>query len=154
MKCTYMTTSEQNTVCFASAFADSLQSGDTILLHGDLGVGKSVLARGIARALGIQGPMPSPTFTLMIPYEGKMPLRHYDLYRLNDPDEFYEAGLDEGLGAEGISLIEWPEMAELEMNDAIDIYLSRTSDENGRCIQVLAPEGRAFPGTGAWRTEG
>ena len=149
----FSTSSEADTLRFAGALATSLMSGDTILLHGDLGVGKSVLARGIARALGIQGPMPSPTFTLMIPYEGKMPLRHYDLYRLNDPDEFYEAGLDEGLGAEGISLIEWPEMAELEISDALELELSRTADENGRRIELLAPEGRSFPGTEAWRTE-
>ena len=71
---------------FASALAEMLGAGDTVLLDGDLGAGKSVMARGIARALGVTGAMPSPTFTLLIPYQGRIPVYHFDLYRLADPD--------------------------------------------------------------------
>ena len=68
---TYLTRSEAETMRFASALAGMLDAGDTVLLEGDLGAGKSVMARGVARALRIAGAMPSPTFTLLIPYEGK-----------------------------------------------------------------------------------
>ena len=105
----YITRSEADTMAFAGCIAEMLADGDTVLLHGDLGAGKSVFARGVARALGVQGAMPSPTFTLMIPYQGRRALYHYDLYRLNDPDEFYEAGLDENIGGAGVALVEWPE---------------------------------------------
>ena len=94
---------------FAAALANMLDAGDTVLLEGDLGTGKSVMARGVARALGIAGAMPSPTFTLLIPYEGTKKLYHFDLYRLADPDEFYAAGLDEFVGGDGIALVEWSE---------------------------------------------
>ena len=112
---TYQTRSEADTMRFAAALGRQLDAGDVLLLEGDLGAGKSVVARGVARALGIAGAMPSPTFTLLIPYAGaRMKLYHYDLYRLNDPDEFYEAGLDEFIGGDGVALIEWPEMAGID----------------------------------------
>ena len=94
----YITRSEADTLSFAARLADMLMPGDTVLLHGDLGAGKSVFARGIARGLGVEGAMPSPTFTLLIPYEGRHKFYHFDLYRLNDPDEFFAAGLDEFIG--------------------------------------------------------
>ena len=85
---TCQTHSEKDTLAFASRLAPMLEAGDTVLLEGGLGAGKSVLARGIARGMGVEGPMPSPTFTLMIPYEaGGRRLYHFDLYRLSDPDE-------------------------------------------------------------------
>ena len=102
----YITRSEGDTLRFAGKLSEMLAAGDSVLLHGDLGAGKSVFARGVARALGITGAMPSPTFTLLIPYQGREKLYHFDLYRLNDPDEFYAAGLDEFIGGDGVALIE------------------------------------------------
>ena len=102
----YRTVSEADTAAFAGALASCLREGDTLLLSGDLGAGKSVFARGVARALGVEGAMPSPTFTLMIPYEGNVKFYHYDLYRLNDPEEFYAAGLDEFIGGDGVAIVE------------------------------------------------
>ena len=113
-----------------------LRAGDSVLLHGDLGAGKSVFARGVARGLGISGPMPSPTFTLLIPYEGEKKLYHFDLYRLNDPDEFYAAGLEEFIGGDGVALIEWPEMAEIDPEPALHVTISRCGDENEREIEI------------------
>lgn len=122
----FLTHSEEETRALAAALAGHLKPGDRVLLHGDLGAGKSVFVRGAARALGVKGPMPSPTFTLMIPYEGDVKLVHFDLYRLAGPEEFFAAGLDEFLSDEYVSLIEWPEMAELDPEGAIHVYLRRS----------------------------
>ena len=104
----YETRSEEETMAFASRLSPMLSAGDAVLLEGELGAGKSVLARGIARGMGVEGPMPSPTFTLMIPYEaGGRRLYHFDLYRLEDPDEYYAAGLDEFIGGDGVAVVEW-----------------------------------------------
>ena len=126
----FVTRSESDTLRFAGSLSDMLSVGDTVLLHGDLGAGKSVFARGIARGMGIAGAMPSPTFTLLIPYNGRLKLYHYDLYRLNDPDEFYAAGLDEFIGGDGVALIEWPEMAQIEPEPRLDVTIERMDGED------------------------
>lgn len=121
----------------AERLAPMLAPGDTVLLNGDLGAGKSVLARGIARGMGVEGPMPSPTFTLMIPYEaGGGKLYHFDLYRLSDPDEYYAAGLDEFVGGDGVSVIEWPDMAGIEPRPCLRITLQRCGDDLQRRITI------------------
>ena len=132
----YLTRSEAETMRFAAALAGMLDAGDNVLLEGDLGTGKSVVARGVARALGIAGAMPSPTFTLLIPYAGAKKLYHFDLYRLADPDEFYAAGLDEFVGGDGIALVEWPQMAELAPEHALTLRLRRGSGDDDRIIEI------------------
>lgn len=132
----FQTHSEADTMEFAAALAGMLDAGDTVLLEGDLGTGKSVMARGVARALGIAGAMPSPTFTLLIPYQGTKKLYHFDLYRLADPDEFYAAGLDEFIGGDGIALVEWPQMAELEPCPALKLKLGRGTGDDDRLIEI------------------
>ena len=135
---TYITTSEADTMAFAARLAPMLSAGDTVLLSGDLGAGKSVFARGIARGMGIEGPMPSPTFTLMIPYEtAGRKLYHFDLYRLSDPDEYWAAGLDEFVGGDGVAVVEWPRMAELEPTPALSVRLARTGGDQLRRIEII-----------------
>lgn len=91
------------------ALAPLLRAGDSILLYGPLGMGKSTLARGLIRALTHPDEdVPSPTFTLVQFYESDPPVAHFDLYRLNRAEEAFEIGLDEALD-EGCALIEWPE---------------------------------------------
>ena len=103
------TTSANETRTLGERLASSLRPGDVLLLLGDMGVGKSELTRGIARGLGIQGPVASPTFTILQVYdEGHIPLYHFDWYRLGSTDELYEMGMDEYLGGDGIAIIEWP----------------------------------------------
>ena len=122
----YVSHSEADTRDLAARFAGVLRPGDAVLLHGDLGAGKSVFVRGAALALGVTGAMPSPTYTLLIPYEGDVKLYHFDLYRLSDPEEFYAAGLDEFVGGDGVALIEWPEMAELDPEGAVHVRIERS----------------------------
>ena len=153
----YLTHSQEDTLDFGTALGGALRVGDCVLLTGDLGAGKSVLARGVARALGIEGPMPSPSFTILIPYEGTKKLYHFDLYRLADPDEFYAAGLDEFIGGDGICVIEWPQMAELAPRPAVCIELTRGAGENERRISLecegMAQEEALLAALEAWREE-
>lgn len=154
---TYTTRSEADTLRFAAKLAPMLAAGDTVLLIGDLGAGKSVLARGIARGMGVEGPMPSPTFTLLLPYvapDGRK-LYHYDLYRLADPDEYYAAGLDEFIGGDGVALVEWPQMAEIEPEPALRLSICRSDADEARVIEI---ENRGVVGFDAdaladWRME-
>jgi tRNA threonylcarbamoyladenosine biosynthesis protein TsaE len=137
----YLTRGAPDTFEFGAALGAGLAPGDCVLLSGELGAGKSVLARGIAAACGIAGPMPSPTFTIMIPYGGEKKLYHFDLYRLSDPDEFYAAGLEEFLGGDGIAVIEWPEMADLEPAGAVRVRIARGEAEDERIIETAPRHG-------------
>ena len=131
----YTTHSEEETASFGFALGNCLKKGDTVLLSGDLGAGKSVLARGIARAKGVRGAMASPTFTLMQPYEGTEKVYHFDLYRLADADELYAAGLDEYIGTDGIALVEWP-IEDTVAPPYVEIHLKRGEDDAARTIEI------------------
>lgn len=87
----------------------SLSPGDVVALTGMLGSGKSVLARGILRGLGISGAIPSPSFIVAASYEGRLPVNHIDLYRLATPDEAIAAGVEDLVYSGGVSVIEWAE---------------------------------------------
>ena len=108
-----------------------MRVGDVVLLTGEMGAGKSVLTRAAARAMGVDGPVPSPTFTILNIHEGRaMRLYHFDLYRLSDADELYGMGLDEYIPAEdGVSFIEWPQMAQEAMpEDALHVHIAYAED--------------------------
>ena len=134
----YATHSADDTFELGRRIGQTLCPGDIILLRGDLGAGKSVLARGLARGLGIDCPMPSPTFTLMQPYEGRIPFYHFDLYRLDDPEEFYEAGLDEYAFGNGAAVIEWPDCADLMPDDCFEVEILRGNADDERLISWTA----------------
>lgn len=96
-----------------SILAGQLQPGDVLLMLGNMGVGKSEFTRGLARGLGVTGYVTSPTFTILqVHDEGRMPLYHFDWYRLSDVEELYELSMDEYLYGGGVSVIEWPSKAE------------------------------------------
>ena len=103
------THSPQETRALGSSLARQLRPGDVLLLWGDLGAGKSEMTRGIAEGLGVSGPVTSPSFTILNVYDdGRIPLYHFDWYRLNSVDELYEMGMDEYLGGDGVAVVEWP----------------------------------------------
>ncbi|MGI6432320.1 MAG: tRNA (adenosine(37)-N6)-threonylcarbamoyltransferase complex ATPase subunit type 1 TsaE [Sphaerochaetaceae bacterium] len=106
----FITASETESALVGTQIAATLQSGAVVSLRGPLGSGKSVIARAIARALGITEPIVSPTFTLIQEYQGTLPLYHMDLYRLQGIDEFEGIGAEELLDSDAIVLIEWSEI--------------------------------------------
>ena len=98
-----------------------LAVGDVVLLTGEMGAGKSVLTRAAARGMGITGPVPSPTFTILNIHEGtELKLYHFDLYRLESADALFEMGLEEYIpSTDGVTFIEWPQMAEEAMPESV-----------------------------------
>ncbi len=136
------TASEAETFRLGFDLASRLEPGDVILLSGDLGAGKSVLARGIARGLGVTEPVASPTFTLLNCHDGgRLPLRHFDLYRLEGEDDFYQAGLDEYTAPPAVSVIEWPERCLSALPEKhLRITIRYGSAEDRREISI-SPEG-------------
>jgi tRNA threonylcarbamoyladenosine biosynthesis protein TsaE len=134
---------EDATAALAARLAGLLRRGDVVALHGDLGVGKTSFARAVLRALGYRGEVPSPTFTLVQIYDLEpCPVWHVDLYRLADPEEAVELGIEEAF-AEAIALIEWPDrLGPLLPADRLDIALD-FQDGSGRIAELVAH--------GAWR---
>ena len=139
---------EAATAALGAAIAPHLRRGDVVYLTGDLGMGKSTLARGLVRALTRPDhEVPSPTFTLVQSYDTPaFELLHLDLYRLEDPEETLELGLDDALN-DGVLLIEWPDrLGHLGFDARLDIVLEQidhtNSPESGGRIARLAPNGQ------------
>lgn len=128
---------------FAAALARQLRPGDVIALSGPLGAGKTTLARGVLNALGHDGEVPSPTFTLVQAYDApslRLPVWHADLYRLAAAGEVEELGLDEILAA-GVLLLEWPErLGDRLWPETLQIRLDPETDETRR-LTVRVPPG-------------
>jgi tRNA threonylcarbamoyladenosine biosynthesis protein TsaE len=124
----------------AEKFARQLKSGDIVFLKGDLGAGKTVFAKGIAKALKVgEANVVSPTFVLMNYYEGKLPIYHFDLYRLEKPEELKTVQFDEYFYGDGICLIEWPErLGNLAPKEHWLVELTHTT-ENERQICISCP---------------
>lgn len=122
--------------------------GDVILLLGDLGAGKTTLARAIIRALGVTEDVPSPTFTLVQTYEGgnaggPLPIHHFDLYRLEEPEDIHELDLEDALDY-GLSLIEWPEIALAALpGERLEVHLAPGPDEASRSLTLTGSSGWA-----------
>ncbi|PSJ62172.1 tRNA (adenosine(37)-N6)-threonylcarbamoyltransferase complex ATPase subunit type 1 TsaE [Pseudaminobacter soli (ex Li et al. 2025)] len=131
---------ERATLRLGEDLALALRRGDVLALHGDLGAGKTTLARSLIRALAGDPELevPSPTFTLVQVYEGRLPIQHFDLYRLSSEEELDELGFDDAL-EQGAALVEWPEKAGHRMpQTAIRVELSEEGD--GRRVRIVAPD--------------
>jgi tRNA threonylcarbamoyladenosine biosynthesis protein TsaE len=125
---------ETATAGLAAGLAGIAEAGDVIALQGDLGAGKTTLARAFIHARGVAGEVPSPTFTLVQVYEaGAVAIWHFDLYRLKSPEEAWELGIEEAF-ADGISLIEWPErLGSLLPDRRLELTLFFGREPNARC---------------------
>lgn len=136
----YLSQSEQETVNIAQKFADLIDKPSVICLNGNLGAGKSVFARAFIRHICSNEllEVPSPTFTLVQIYdEGTVPIYHFDLYRIEDPDELYELGWEDALD-QAITIIEWPErLGYLKPENVFNIFIEASdSDKNARKIEI------------------
>ncbi len=127
-----MTTKTENeTLRLAERIGSRLFPGAVILLNGGLGAGKTVFVKGLARGLDIQSLVKSPTYTIIDVYQdARLPLVHFDLYRLSDSDEFYAIGADEYIGADNVCAIEWPSnIGDVFGTDYIDVTIRDIGDD-------------------------
>ena len=139
--------SPEDTIAFAAKFARALKPGDIVFLKGDLGAGKTTFMKGIAKALKVDpNQVNSPTFVLMNHYKGKLPMYHFDLYRLEKAEEIKTVQFDEYFYGKGISVIEWPErLGELAPQDFWLVELTHKSEhERQICISCPSKPQRAI----------
>lgn len=156
----FTTASQPETVSLGKKIGEALQAGDVLVLTGDLGAGKTQLTKGIAAGLGIDADVTSPTFTIEMVYEGgRLPLYHFDLYRLDDPDQLDDIGLYDVLGADGACVIEWGEQFADEIGpERVDVYVRRLDDEAApgvepsRQVELVAHDARGEALLGALNT--
>jgi len=129
---------EQGTKNFGLTLADKLRPGSVVALVGDLGTGKTTLTKYIAEGLGVKETVTSPTFTIVREYEsGRLPLYHFDVYRISDIEEMYELGYEEYFFGNGVCIIEWADqIAEILPQDAIVINIKYGDKEGQRTYQI------------------
>lgn len=121
--------SAQQTMQIGEALGSLLHVGDVVCLTGDLGTGKTAFTKGIASAMGVEEHITSPTFTIVNEYETKLPLYHFDVYRIADPDEMYDIGFEEYLYGDGVVVIEWAELiADILPNERIWVTIDKRLD--------------------------
>jgi len=138
----YETNSEKETFELGKNLGEQAKAGQIFCLNGDLGVGKTVFTQGFAKGLGIEENVNSPTFTIIQVYEeGRIPLYHFDVYRIGNPEEMYEIGYEEYFFGEGVCLIEWSKLIEeLIPEEAINIEIDKNL-EKGLDYRKITVEG-------------
>lgn len=117
----FVSHSVKDTYAFAKKVADKLKGGEVIILRGDLGAGKTTFTKGLAKALGVEEIVTSPTFTYVKEYYGRLPLYHFDMYRVADADEVYELGLEEYFYKGGVVVVEWNKFDDVKDPLVIDV---------------------------------
>ena len=134
----YTTRSAAETELLGARLAETLLPGDVIAFQGDLGAGKTAFTRGLARGLGITEAVTSPTYTIVNEYpQGRLPLFHFDMYRLRDAEELFDLGWEDYLGREGVCAVEWSENVWEALEDPITVILRKDpEDENTRHITI------------------
>ena len=138
----YITRSVGETEALGSRLAETLRAGDVVAFSGGLGAGKTAFTRGLARGLGCGGRVSSPTFNIVHEYPGgRLPLFHFDMYRLADADELFDIGWEDYLDRGGVCAVEWSEqVASALPEDCVRVLIRRhPEEENWRIITVAAP---------------
>ena len=130
--------SEKETERIGEAIGRAAEPGTVVALIGDLGTGKTTLTKSIARGLGVTETVTSPTFNIIREYKsGRIPLYHFDVYRIGDPDEMFELGYEEYFYGDGICVVEWADIIEeLLPEDAVIIRIERGADEEEREYRI------------------
>lgn len=134
----YITHSAAETERLGAALAERLLPGDVVAFLGDLGAGKTAFTRGLARGLGIPDAVTSPTYTIVNEYpQGRLPLFHFDMYRLHDADELFDLGWEDYLERGGVCAVEWSEHVTGALEDPITVSIRKDpNEENTRYITV------------------
>jgi tRNA threonylcarbamoyladenosine biosynthesis protein TsaE len=136
----FRTFSANETVEVGFRLGSMLKVGDVVCLNGNLGTGKTALTTGIAKSLGISGYITSPTFTIVNEYNGKIPLYHFDAYRIADPDEMFEIGFEEYIEGNGVVVIEWADLiGEVLPQELIRVELMKDL-QNGVDARIINAE--------------
>lgn len=134
----YISRSEAETESIAETLAASLASGTVLAYRGGLGMGKTAFTRGLARGLGCHDRVTSPTFTIVNEYDGRIPLFHFDMYRLEDSDALFDIGWEDYLARRGVCAVEWSERVEDALPpDTLFVTIARHAEnENWRTITI------------------
>ena len=141
----FITHSPAETENIGAALAQALRPGAVIAYRGDLGAGKTAFTRGLAAGLGVTDRVTSPTYTIVNEYlTGRLPLFHFDIYRLHSADDLYDIGLDDYLLRGGVCAVEWSENAPEAFPDAIRVEITRVpEDDETRKITIVGGDGLA-----------
>jgi len=147
---THISTSPEQTFGLASRFADGLSAGDTVCLYGELGAGKTAFTKGLASGLGICETVTSPTFTIVSEYlSGRLPLYHFDVYRLGGSDGLEDTAFYDYVGGAGVVVIEWAELIEETLREFLPpgkrIDISLTHDSDGSRLRRISIQRGAAP---------
>lgn len=138
---TLITHSASETQAVAEKLAAHVEAGTVITLNGDLGAGKTTFTQGFAKGLGVTRNVNSPTFTIMKQYQGRLPLYHMDVYRLEDTGD--DIGLEEYINGDGVAIVEWSNLIESSLpSERLAITIERTGDEERKI--TFTPTGEAY----------
>jgi tRNA threonylcarbamoyladenosine biosynthesis protein TsaE len=134
----FVTHSREETEALGARLADALDGGRVVAFTGDLGAGKTAFVSGMARALGVEERVTSPTFTIVNEYEGgRLPLFHFDMYRLDGADELFHIGWEDYLARGGVCAVEWSEnVAEAIEDGAVRVSMVRGDGDDDRIITI------------------
>jgi len=139
-----VTRSAADTHALAERIGSLLRAGDVVVLAGELGAGKTVFAKGLARALGISEPVVSPSFTIVREYDAPLPLVHVDVYRLDHVQELHDLGFDDLVGGDSVTVVEWGDRVRAVLPpDRLDVRLDPGDDDDERRIW-LDPSGTSW----------
>jgi tRNA threonylcarbamoyladenosine biosynthesis protein TsaE len=132
-----VTRSADETLALAGGVGELLRPGDVVSLVGGLGAGKTVFARGVARALGVTEPVVSPSFTIVREYEGRVPLVHVDVYRIDTFQELHDLGFEEYLRDDAVTIVEWGDVIDgLLPGERLDVRIAPGDGDDERVVEI------------------